>query len=146
MKDEQLITAPVTMDSVVKLRSAPDVPTDPVPTVAEPEVTSAKYPAVPVFPAIPDVMALAAADPPLPEAVAPANAVAPNVIVASSVPVRDPSTDGWEPVYTWIVPRFSRAVKALIIVSHGESYMSGLLANSLSLLLCNGLLPGHGSD
>ena len=72
----QATTAPDTIDSVLKFRSAPEVPTEPVPTVAEPEVTSAKYPAVLVFPALPEVIVFAAADPPEPLATAFANATA----------------------------------------------------------------------
>ena len=40
MNDVHETIAPDTIDSVLKLRSAPDVPTEPVPSVAEPEAES----------------------------------------------------------------------------------------------------------
>jgi len=75
--------------------SVPDVPHVPVPTTVEPpDSTNAKYPAVPVLPAVPDVIALAVA---VPAEDAP-KAVEPNVMVASSVPVTAPSSEGCVPV------------------------------------------------
>ena len=45
--------APDTIDSESKFRSAPDVPTLPEPTTDESDFSITKYPAVPVFPAVP---------------------------------------------------------------------------------------------
>jgi hypothetical protein len=94
VKLEQETGAPDTIDRVLRFRSCPEVPHTPVPTTVPPDVSNAKYPAVPVFPAVPDVIELAVAVPP-DEA---PNAVALNVSVASSVPVIEPFRAGWDPV------------------------------------------------
>ena len=53
---------PLVMLVVAPIRSAADVPTVPVMTTLVPlDCTSAKYPAVPVLPAVPDVIAFAIA-------------------------------------------------------------------------------------
>jgi len=83
---------------VFKFKSAPEVAIVPVASTMEPLDTNAKYPAVPVLPAVPFVMLFAVIVAVPAEAVADANAVDPNVNVASSVPVKAPFTDGWEPV------------------------------------------------
>jgi len=65
VNDEQLTDAPLAMLSELKFKSAPDVPTVPVmTTVALSDFSRAKYPAVFVDVAVPDVMALAVAVPP----------------------------------------------------------------------------------
>lgn len=111
LNEEHVTTAPETIDNVDKFRSAPEVPTDPVATTVElSDFRSAKYPAVPVATAVPDVIAFADAVTVPPEAVAVGNAVALNVNVTSRVPVSAPSNAGWPPVYSSRNPEFSRAV------------------------------------
>jgi hypothetical protein len=98
-KDEQVTVAPDVIDVDEPFRFAPDVPTVPVATtVVVSLLTSAKYAAVPVAAATPDVIALAVAVTVPPPAVAAANAVAPKVRVTRSVPVTAPLTEGWAPV------------------------------------------------
>ena len=104
---------PLVIVRVFKFRSAPEVPTEPVPTtVVVSDLTSAKYPAVPEFPAVPEVIAFAVAVTIPPLAVAAGNAVAENVIVASSVPVTAPFKAGCAPVKILMKPLFSNAVTA----------------------------------
>ena len=94
-------------------KSALLVPTVPVATtVVVSDLTSAKYPAVPEFPAVPEVIAFAVAVTIPPLAVAVGNAVAENVIVASSVPVTAPFKAGCAPVKILMKPLFSNAVTA----------------------------------
>jgi hypothetical protein len=99
MNEEQETLALEEIESELMLRSAPDVPTDPVAmTVVPSDFTSAKYPAVPVLPAVPDVIALAAIEEVPADAEAAAKAVAPNVSVTSKVPVTATLTAGCAPV------------------------------------------------
>lgn len=98
-KLEQATVFPEVIDNVFRFRSLPDVPTEPVAlTVTLSDFTSAKYPAVPVFPAVPDVIEFAVAVTTPPDAVEAGNAVALNVRVASRVPVTAPFTAGCDPV------------------------------------------------
>jgi hypothetical protein len=94
VKLEQLTDAPETMLVEFRFRSKPDVaPHVPVPTTVEPpDSTNAKYCAVPVLPAVPDVMVLAVATPE--DTV---KAVEPNVRVANTVPVGVPFKLGCVP-------------------------------------------------
>ena len=98
-KLEQATVFPEVIVVVFKFKSAPEVPTVPVATIVVPlDCNNAKYPAVPVFPAVADPIAFAVAVVTPPDAVAVGNAVALNVKDASWVPVIAPFTAGCAPV------------------------------------------------
>jgi hypothetical protein len=129
----QLTVLPEVMVSVFKFKSAPLVPTVPVAaTVVLSDFTSAKYPAVPVFPAVPEVIAFAVAVTVPADATDAGNAVAENVIVASRVPVTAPFSAGCAPEYTLMNPEFSKAVNAFTVAIPLASYTVGLFAIACS--------------
>lgn len=98
-KLEQATVFPDVIDNVFKFRSLLLVPHKPVATIVVPfDCNRAKYPAVPVFPAVPDVIEFAVAVTTPPDAVAVGNAVALKVRLASCVPVTAPFTAGCDPV------------------------------------------------
>ena len=97
-KELQETLAPEEMEVEFRFRSAPLVPALPVITVADPLVKRAKYPAVPVFPAVPAVIELAVAVTLPPLATAVANAVGLKVRVTSRVPDKEPFNAGCAPV------------------------------------------------
>ena len=99
VKLEQETVAPLEIARDDRFRSAPDVPTDPVRTTVVPsDFRIAKYPAVPVFPAVAEVIAFAVAVTVPALAVGVPNAVADMGRLASSVPVIAPFRAGCDPV------------------------------------------------
>ena len=92
VNEEQVTDAPEVIEVLDRLRSAALVPTEPIAMfVVASDFWRTKYPAVPVLPAVPPVIALAVAvttrEPAEPDAAGVPNAVAPKVSVASNVPV-----------------------------------------------------------
>jgi hypothetical protein len=89
VKLEQLTEAPDVIDVLFNIRSVPDVPQVPVPTMVPPEVAMQKLAAVPVATAVPAVIAAAVITPELELP----KAVALKVRVTNSVPVIAPPGD-----------------------------------------------------
>src|SRR5215831_10855850 len=110
------------------MRSAVAVPTDPSNTAVVPsDLNALNQLAVPLATAFAEVIAFAAAWPPV--APAGANAVAEKPKVTRSVPVAAAlALAGWVPLRTWIVPPLHSAHTASVAAFAAASEINGLSA------------------